>query len=42
MQLRYGLHDIDKEKIKADLSDGMLKVTLPIAEEVKPRKVTIG
>lgn len=42
MQLRYGLHGVDKEKIKASFVDGMLKVELPIAEEVKPRTITIG
>lgn len=42
MQLRYGLHGIDKEKIKADLVDGMLKVELPLAEESKPKKINIG
>lgn len=42
MQLRYGLHGIDKDKIKANLVDGMLKVELPLAEEIKPRKVEIG
>lgn len=42
MQLRYGLHGIDKDKIKANLVDGMLKVELPLAEEVKPRKIEIG
>lgn len=42
MQLRYGLHSIDKEKIKATLADGMLKVELPLAEEAKPKTITIG
>lgn len=42
MQLRYGLHGIDKDKIKADLVDGMLKVELPLAEETKPKKIKIG
>lgn len=42
MQLRYGLNRIDKDKICANLSDGMLKVVLPLAEEAKPRKITIG
>ena len=41
-RLQYGLHGVDKEKIKASFVDGMLKVELPIAEEVKPRKVDIG
>lgn len=42
MQLRYGLHGIDKDKIQANIKDGMLKVTLPIAEEAKPNKIIIG
>lgn len=42
MQLRYGLHGIDKDSIEAELVDGMLKVKLPLAEEVKPRKINIG
>ena len=42
MQSRYGLHGVDKEKIKATLADGMLKVELPIAEEAKPKTITIG
>jgi len=42
MQTRYGLHGIDKENIKASMSDGMLTVTLPLAEEAKPKVITIG
>lgn len=42
MQLRYGLRGIDKDKIRANLVDGMLKVELPLAEEVKPKKIQIG
>ena len=42
MQLRYGLHGIDKGKIRADMKDGMLKVELPVAEESKPKKIEIG
>lgn len=42
MQLRYGLHGIDKENIKANMSDGMLKVELPLAEEAKPKVLEIG
>lgn len=42
MQVKYGLHGIDKNKIKADLSDGMLRVELPLAEEAKPRIIEIG
>lgn len=42
MRLRYGLNGIDKDKIKADLVDGMLKVELPLAEEAKLKKIEIG
>lgn len=42
MEWRYGLHGIDKEKIKATLADGMLKVALPLAEEAKPKNIVIG
>ena len=42
MESRYGLHGIDKGNIKATFNEGMLKVELPIAEEVKPRAITIG
>lgn len=42
MQIKYGLHGIDKEKIKANMAEGMLKVELPLAEEAKPRQITIG
>ena len=42
MQLHYGLRGINQEGIKANLVDGMLKVELPLAEEVKPKKIQIG
>jgi len=42
MELRYGLHGIDKTKIKASFNEGLLKVELQIADEVKPRAITIG
>ncbi len=42
MQLRYGLHSINKEKINASLKDGLLKITLPLMEEAKPRIINIG
>lgn len=32
---------VDREKITADLKDGVLVLTLPKAEEVKPRKIEI-
>ena len=34
--------DVDAERVSADLRDGVLWVTLPKREEVKPRKVAIG
>ena len=42
MQLRYGLHGIDKDNIKSSLENGMLKVELPLAKEAKPIKIEIG
>lgn len=37
-------HDnsIDVEKIHAELKDGVLRVSLPKAESVKPRKITVS
>lgn len=37
-------HDnaLDNDKISAQLRDGVLIVTLPKAEEIKPRKITVG
>jgi HSP20 family protein len=37
-------HDnaIDAEKISAELTDGVLRVTLPKAEAVKPRKIAVN
>lgn len=33
---------IDKHKISAEMKDGVLTVTLPKAEQVKPRQIAIG
>lgn len=37
-------HDnaIDAEKISAELTDGVLRITLPKAEAVKPRKIAVN
>lgn len=37
-------HDnlVDLDKIKAELRDGVLRVALPKAEAVKPRKIAVG
>jgi len=35
-------NNVDVAKIAAELKDGLLKVSLPKAEAVKPRKVTIS
>ena len=33
---------LDLEQVSADYSDGVLTVTIPVAEEAKPRKIAIG
>jgi HSP20 family protein len=33
--------DVDTEKVRASLADGVLRVTVPKAEKAKPRKISI-
>jgi HSP20 family protein len=40
-QLRLG-ENLDTDRIEADFRDGVLEVTIPVAEQAKPRKVAIG
>lgn len=41
MKTRYGLHGINKEKIDAKFDNGLLKISLPLNEEVKPKQIEI-
>ncbi|MEC3917257.1 Hsp20/alpha crystallin family protein [Nocardia sp. CDC160] len=34
--------NLDTEQIRADYSDGVLRLTIPIAEQAKPRKIEIA
>ena|SRR5690348_3099566 len=34
--------DIDRDRIKAELTDGVVMLTLPKAERAKPRKITVS
>ena len=33
--------DVDPEKIRADYKDGVLKLSIPKAEKVKPKRITV-
>lgn len=39
--VRLGSH-IDEKKVSANYKDGVLELTLPKAEEVKPKKISVG
>jgi HSP20 family protein len=41
LELEHG-RAIDAEKVHAELRDGVLRVSLPKAEAVKPRKIAVG
>ena len=40
-QLTLG-HGVSSDRIEADYSDGVLTLTIPVAEEAKPRKITVS
>lgn len=40
-QLTLG-HGLALDRITADYSDGVLNLTIPVAEEAKPRKITVA
>jgi HSP20 family protein len=40
-QLYLG-NNLDTDKITADYTDGVLRLTIPVAEAAKPRKIPIG
>ena len=40
-QLLLG-ENLDTERIEATVRDGVLEITIPVAEQAKPRKVAIG
>ena len=33
---------VDREKLKASMRDGVLRITIPLAESAKPRRIPIG
>lgn len=40
-QLTLG-DDLDTDRLEATFADGVLSITIPIAEEAKPRKIELG
>lgn len=40
LQLQLNLH-VDNDKVQAQIADGILHVRLPLAEESKPRQITV-
>ncbi|MGZ6840221.1 MAG: Hsp20/alpha crystallin family protein, partial [Frankiaceae bacterium] len=40
-QLQLG-ESLDSEDVQADYSDGVLRLTIPVAQAAQPRRITVG